>query len=78
MGVNNPFNKTTQRQRTITTFNEDNTPLLLQTNTWNFCMRQARLSSNYQFGKQDAKTKPRRIKKVSNDDAKEGDDTGVQ
>jgi len=41
-------------------------------------MRQVRLSFNYQFGKQDAKAKPRKLKKVNNEDAKEGDDTSMQ
>ena len=78
LSVNNPFNRTIHRQRTITTFSEENAPLLVQTNSWNFYMRQARISFNYQFGKQDAKNKPRRIKNITNDDAREGDDTGVQ
>jgi ferric enterobactin receptor len=78
LSVNNPFNQTILRQRTITTYGENNVPQLVLTNSWNFYMRQVRISFNYQFGKLDPKYKPRRIKNVTNEDAKEGDDTGVQ
>ncbi|MDX5437244.1 MAG: TonB-dependent receptor [Pontibacter sp.] len=78
LGVNNPFNKYVTRERIIKTYNSENILVLDQTNAMSINLRQVRLSFNYQFGKQDGKTKPRRVKKVSNDDAKEGEETGLQ
>ncbi|MFD2514762.1 outer membrane beta-barrel protein [Pontibacter locisalis] len=78
LGVNNPFNKYVTRERVIKTYNSENVLVLNQTNTLNLNMRQVRLSFNYQFGKQDAKAKPRRVKKVNNEDAKEGEESGLQ
>ncbi|GAB3203381.1 outer membrane receptor protein involved in Fe transport [Pontibacter aydingkolensis] len=78
LGVNNPFNKYVTRERVIKTYNSENILVLNQTNALSINMRQVRLSFNYQFGKQDAKARPRRVKKVSNDDAKEGEENSMQ
>ncbi|MEJ8800733.1 TonB-dependent receptor domain-containing protein [Pontibacter sp. H249] len=78
LGFNNPFNKYVTRERIINTYNSENVLVLNQTNALSLNMRQVRLGFNYQFGKQDAKAKPRRTKKVSNDDAKEGDENGMK
>lgn len=78
LSVNNPFNNYVTRERIIKTYNSENALVLSQANALSINMRQVRLSFNYQFGKQDAKAKPRRIKKVNNEDAKEGDNTSMQ
>ncbi|MBC5994458.1 TonB-dependent receptor [Pontibacter cellulosilyticus] len=78
LGVNNPFNKYVTRERLIKTYNSENVLVLDQSNALSLNMRQVRLSFNYQFGKQDGKAKPRKVKKVSNDDAKEGEENSMQ
>ncbi|MDX5420127.1 MAG: TonB-dependent receptor [Hymenobacteraceae bacterium] len=78
IAVSNPFNKYVERERVLNTYSTENTRVLSQSNTWHYYFRQARLSFNYKFGKQDTKTKPRRSKKINNDDAKEGDDNPMQ
>ncbi|MFD3003446.1 TonB-dependent receptor domain-containing protein [Pontibacter toksunensis] len=78
LNVNTPFNKYVTMEKIMKTYNSENVLVLDQTNALSINMRQVRLSFNYQFGKQDAKAKPRRVKKVNNEDAKEGDDTSMQ
>ncbi|MBC5991861.1 TonB-dependent receptor domain-containing protein [Pontibacter cellulosilyticus] len=78
LGVTTPFQKYVTREKIMKTYNSENLLVLDQTNGMSIKLRQVKLSFNYQFGKQDAKAKPRKVKKVTNEDAKEGEENSMQ
>lgn len=71
-GVDNPFAETI-KLRTYA-----NTDKVNFENNLRVYNRQFRVSMNYQFGKMDFKSQPRRKKRISNDDAKSGGEAGPQ
>ena len=73
-GVDNPFSETLKQRNTFKTDkSEQNLISSQQESTLYVYTRQVRVSLNYQFGKMDFKSAPRRKKKISNDDAKQGE-----
>ena len=72
-GMDNPFSKTIKLSNTFKTDrSEQNQMSSKQDNILYIYTRQFRLSMNYQFGRMDKQAAPRRKKKISNDDAKQG------
>jgi outer membrane receptor protein involved in Fe transport len=74
-GLDNPFSQTLKLRNTFTTDKSEQQAISSQQESVLYVYtRQVRVSMNYQFGKTDFKTTPRRKKKISNDDAKQGGD----
>ncbi len=71
-GVDNPFSESIVMQTNAVTTNFD------LENNLRVYNRQFRISMNYQFGKMDFKSAPKKKKKISNDDAKSGGDGSAQ
>lgn len=72
-GVDNPFSQTIKLRNTFKTLPSEQHPVTSQQdNTLYVYTRQVRVSMQYQFGKTDFKSAPRRKKRISNDDAKQG------
>lgn len=72
-GMDNPFSKTIKLSNTFKTDrSEQNQVSSKQDNILYIYTRQFRVSMNYQFGRMDKQPAPRRKKKISNDDAKQG------
>jgi hypothetical protein len=72
--VDNPFSETLKQRNTFKTDkSEQNLISSQQESTLYVYTRQVRVSLNYQFGKMDFKSAPRRKKKISNDEAKHGE-----
>lgn len=75
-GLDNPFSQTLKLRNTFTTEKSEQQAISSQQdNLLYIYTRQVRVSMHYQFGKTDLKTAPRRKKKISNDDAKQGGDS---
>ncbi|MGV3504015.1 MAG: TonB-dependent receptor domain-containing protein [Adhaeribacter sp.] len=74
-GIDNPFSQTIKLRNTFKTTPSEQHPVTSrQENTLYVYTRQVRVSLQYQFGKTDFKNTPRRKKRISNDDAKQGGD----
>lgn len=72
-GIDNPFSQTIKLRNTFQTVPSEQNPVSSrQDNTLYVYTRQVRVSMQYQFGKTDFKNTPRRKKRISNDDAKQG------
>jgi outer membrane receptor protein involved in Fe transport len=72
-GIDNPFSQTLKLKNTFSAGQSERQAISSQQdNILYVYTRQFRVSMNYQFGKTDFKTAPRRKKKISNDDAKQG------
>jgi hypothetical protein len=70
LGLDNPFARSVRTKSFFETRETETAPGFTSRDVRNLYRRGVRLSFNYQFGKMDFDTAPRRKKRITNDDAK--------